>query len=106
MENDSQHGPCFILKYLHESLQSECIYFCVHYSDWSTEFVGLLVKKRNESKLYSDLGENNIVLLVISIQFKTATLIKVCNCILNDYGSVEALSDILPFTNPRQKVVI
>lgn len=49
---------------------------------------------------------NNIVLLVIDIQFKTVTLIKAREGILNDYGSVEALSDILLNTNPRQNVVI
>lgn len=58
--------------------------------------------------MYSEekTNSNNIVLLVIDIQFKTATLIKARKGILNDYGSVEALSDILLNTNPRQNVVI
>lgn len=58
--------------------------------------------------MYSEekTNSNNNVLLVIDIQFKTVTLIKACKGILNDYGSVEALRDILPYTNPRQNVVI
>lgn len=44
--------------------------------------------------MYSEGGKksNNIVLLVIVIQFKVVILFKLCDCILNHSGSIGAVS--------------
>lgn len=94
MENDSQHTAHVSYSYICVKADSVGEYIFVYI----ILIEGLEVKPDiHKPTIYSEEKTNrdSIVLLTIDIQFKTDNCIKACNYILNDYGSVEIISDVL-----------